>query len=249
MSNIDPFPIEAFSKLFEAEEKHWWFVARNRIILWVMDVCLPSFNNFLEIGCGTGFVLNAVNKKFPRTELFGAEFYEEGLIYARLRVPQAKFSQLDAQLLDDVEMYDCVGAFDVLEHIENDELVLRNIYRALNPSGFLVMTVPQHKWLWSAVDSHAGHQRRYTKKELIDATEAAGFQVEHVMSFVSMLLPLMWAARVLKRHEIGDDMAEMEISNRLNTALGWMMKAEFFLLKHGLRLPFGGSLLVVARRV
>ena len=248
MSNIDPFPTEAFSKLFKAEEKHWWFVARNRIIIWAIDTYAPPFKKFLEIGCGTGFVLKAVNQKFPHADLSGAEFYEQGLIYAKERVPDANFRQLDAQLLDDVEMYDGVGAFDVLEHIENDELALKNIYRALNPSGFLVITVPQHKWLWSAVDSHAGHQRRYTKKELTDATESAGFQVEHVMSFVSILIPLMWAARVLKKHEIGDDMAEVNISSPLNVALGWTMKIEFFLLKYGLRLPFGGSLLVVARK-
>ena len=82
--------------------------------------------------------------------------------------------------------------------------------------------------MWSAVDSHAGHQGRYTKKELTDATEPAGFQIVHVMSFVSILIPLMWAARINKRHETGDDMAEVNISNPLNTALGWIMKVEFF---------------------
>ena len=118
MNHIDPFPTEAFSQLFEAEEKHWWFVARNRIIIWAIDAFVPPFNKFLEIGCGTGFVLKAVNQKFPQAELSGAEFYEQGLISAKERVPHAKFRQLDAQLLDDVEMYDGVSTFDVLKQIE-----------------------------------------------------------------------------------------------------------------------------------
>ena len=74
MSNIDPFSAEAFSKLFKAEEKHWWFVARNRIIIWAMETYASPFNKFLEIGCGTGFVLKAVNQKFPQADLSGAEF-------------------------------------------------------------------------------------------------------------------------------------------------------------------------------
>lgn len=249
MGKIKPFPIEAFSKLFDIEEKNWWFIARNRIILWAMEVFIPPFNNLLEIGCGTGFVLNAITHKFPQAELYGAEYYEQGLNYARRRVPNAKFRQLDAQLLSDVEKYDVVGTFDVLEHIENDGLVLKNIYRSLNNRGFLIMTVPQHKWLWSAVDSHAGHQRRYSRKELTNAAKSAGFQVLHVTSFVSILVPLMWVSRMLKKHEMGNDMAEMHISNWLNTALGGIMKAEFSLLKRGLSLPFGGSLLIVARKI
>lgn len=75
---IAPFPTSAFTKLDNMEVRNWWFIARNKLILWSRRTLALDFNNFLEIGCGTGDVLNAVNRKFPHAEVFGAEFYEKG---------------------------------------------------------------------------------------------------------------------------------------------------------------------------
>lgn len=157
--NNAPFPSNAFAQLSEAESGHWWFRSRNRVLLWSLATKVKSFSNFLEIGCGTGYVLEGISKTFPDVELSGAEYYEEGLVFARKRVPTATFQQLDATTMDDVDCYDVVGAFDVIEHIEQDEKVLCNLGRALKHGGTLMVTVPQHRWLWSSVDEHACHVR------------------------------------------------------------------------------------------
>ncbi|MBZ9784463.1 class I SAM-dependent methyltransferase [Pseudomonas sp. REP124] len=247
-SEHTPFPKAAFESLASSEARHWWFRARNRLILWVLKSRAAKFQNFLEIGCGTGFVLDGISRNFPEAELFGTEYFEEGLAHARGRIPTATFEQMDARLLSDVERYDLIGAFDVIEHINEDEAVISNISRALNKNGCLLLTVPQHRWLWSEADERACHVRRYTRAELIGKVRKAGLEVQYVTSFVSLLVPLMWLSRQRRGQKNAEKNSEFDISDTTNRMLEFAMKVEFKLIQLGLPLPFGGSLLVLAKK-
>ena len=242
------FPPSAFNQLAEMEAGHWWFRSRNRILLWVLKKYVCSFENFLEVGCGTGFVLSAVRNSYPTAELHGSEYFEEGLLHARRRVPTANFSKLDARKINDNKLFDCIGAFDVIEHINEDELVLSNLSRALKNGGTLLVTVPQHRWLWSVVDEHACHVRRYTRSELVSKVTQSGLTVEYVTSFVSLLVPFMWLSRLRSNNVNYDPMDEFRIPNWLNRLLEMIMTFELGLLKIGITLPIGGSLLLQARK-
>jgi len=246
--NSEPFPIESFDQLAEAEAGHWWFRARNRLLLWVLQRKVKTFNRFLEIGCGTGFVLNGIRSAFPNAELAGSEYFEEGLVHARRRIPTATFTQLDACEMSEKECYDAIGAFDVIEHIERDELVLTNLFNALRPGGYLLLTVPQHQWLWSIVDEHACHVRRYSQTELKDKVLAAGLKPLYVTSFVSLLVPLMYLSRLRARQDNHDPMSEFKIPGWMNWVLEQVMRVEHLLLKLKIRFPIGGSLLMLARK-
>ena len=180
-----------FKDLAEVEAANFWFRARNKIILWALCKYAPTLKSFLEIGCGTGFVIASVAKQFPDARLLGSEFLEEGLVYARQRVPGAEFAQMDARNIPYAAELDAIGAFDVLEHIEQDEVVLQQINQALKPGGFVFITVPQHRWLWSGVDEYACHVRRYSADELHRKVTQAGFDIVRSASFVSTLLPVM----------------------------------------------------------
>lgn len=243
-----PFPEETFAVLAAAEASHWWFRARNRVLLWALATHVDHFDNFLEIGCGTGFVLEGVSKAYPNAEIYGSEYFEEGLSHARERIPSAKFSQLDATKMTEKEQYDVIGAFDVIEHIEQDQLVLNNLSSALKQGGSLIISVPQHRWLWSEIDEYACHVRRYTRSELVDKIQSTGLRVDYATSFVSFLVPLMWLSRLRARTSNYDPMAEFRIPKWLNYSLEKIMQLEMGLLKLGVRIPVGGSLLVVAKR-
>lgn len=247
-TRYDGFRPEAFSVLARVESSNWWFRARNRLILWVLRSRVTGFQRFLEVGCGTGFVLQAVGEAFREAELSASEYFEAGLGYARERVPDANFIQLDARAMDEVGVWDVIGAFDVLEHIAEDELVLANLARALVPSGWLLVTVPQHPWLWSAVDERACHQRRYTRRELLAKVQATGLKIEYVTSFVSLLVPLMWLSRRQRRDRATQSRSEFDLPPWLNRSLGLVMALEFGLIRLGLPLPVGGSLMVLARK-
>lgn len=249
MSARSPFPPSYFATLAAAETRHWWFRARNRVLLWALRRQVGAFQTLLEVGCGTGQVLESVSRAYPEATLEGAEYHEEGLAYARQRLPQAAFRQLDATTMQDAQRYDVIGAFDVIEHIEADELVLRNLARALKSGGTLMVTVPQHRWLWSKADEHACHVRRYTRAELSAKVRQAGLQPELTTSFVSLLLPLMWLSRLRMQRGDYDPLDEFRIPAPLNRALEAVMRVELALLNLGVRFPFGGSLLVVARKL
>lgn len=150
--------------------------------------------------------------------------------------------------MDDKECFDVIGAFDVLEHIDEDEKVLANLTHAIVPGGVLLITVPQHRWLWSAMDEYACHVRRYTRDELVSKVGRAGMEVEYVSSFVSLLLPLMWLSRLRVKQATVDPMSEFKIPSWLNAGLEAVMRVEGHLLRAGVRFPFGGSLLLVARK-
>ncbi|WP_460117019.1 class I SAM-dependent methyltransferase [Pseudomonas sp. S2_C03] len=243
-----PFPEETFAALAAAEAGHWWFRARNRVLLWALASRVGHFDSFLEIGCGTGFVLEGISKAYPKADIYGSEYFEEGLLHARKRMPSATFSQLDATKMTDSERYDVIGAFDVIEHIEQDQLVINNLSNALKTGGSLLISVPQHRWLWSEVDEYACHVRRYTRSELTEKIQSSGLHVEYATSFVSFLVPLMWLSRLRARTSDYDPMAEFKIPAGLNYSLEKIMKLELGLLKLGIRIPVGGSLLIVARK-
>jgi SAM-dependent methyltransferase len=243
-----PFPDSAFPYIASVEDTHWWFRARNQIVIWVLRSWIRQFFSFLEVGCGTGYVISGIAKAFPNSQLEATEYFEEGLIFARRRVARCVFRQLDATTMTEAGTYDCIGSFDVIEHIEKDELVLSNLYRALRPNGHLLLTVPQHPWLWSTADESAHHVRRYTAMELRDKAQKAGFCITYCTSFVSLLLPLMLIQRLSKRNPNYNPDDEFKVSPFLNTALYLVMQVELTLLKLGLRFPAGGSLLLLARK-
>jgi hypothetical protein len=150
--------------------------------------------------------------------------------------------------LQDHQRYEVIGAFDVLEHIAEDVLVLENLTRALTHRGYLLITVPQHTWLWSSVDEQACHVRRYSRRELLRKLRSVGLEIEYVTSFVSLLLPMMVMARRRAQDTDYDPMSEFRLATWLNLSLEAVMSLELILLKLGMTFPMGGSLLVLARK-
>jgi 2-polyprenyl-3-methyl-5-hydroxy-6-metoxy-1,4-benzoquinol methylase len=244
----DPYPKDFYSNLYHFEKVHWWFISRLKLILWCLNKKVLNFSTFLDIGCGTGFVLHGISSRFPSAKLFGTEYYKEGLSFARKNIVSANFSQLDAKKMTDYSIYDVIGAFDVLEHIDEDQKVINNLAKALRPNGSLIVTVPQHKWLWSVTDEYACHQRRYNRKEILNKIKESGLCITYCSSFVFLLFPLMILQRYRNSTTNYDPLSEFKISKLINTVLRYVMVVEFVLIKLGLRFPIGGSLLIVAQK-
>jgi SAM-dependent methyltransferase len=141
----DGFDPSAHEGLEKIEDTHFWFENRNRLIIWALRKYFSTSSAFCEIGCGTGYVLHAVNDAFPKLRMCGSELYSTALSTAHARVAKAELFQADICDFPFVSEYDLIGVFDVLEHITRDELALSNIYRALKPGGGIIITVPQHR--------------------------------------------------------------------------------------------------------
>ena len=246
----DGFAPEYFRGLAEVEAGNFWFEARNRVILWGLRKYLPGAASFLEIGCGTGFVLTSIQREFPGMRLLGSEILVDGPPFAAERLPGVSLFQMDAREIPFESEFDVVGAFDVIEHIEEDLLVLSEMRRAVKPGGGILITVPQHPFLWSAVDEHAFHKRRYTAKELAGKLHDSGFEVLHITSFMTLLLPLMFLSRLRHKRPGGESSAgaELQMNPILNACLSRVLGWERSLIERGHCLPAGGSLFAVARR-
>lgn len=240
------YPAARLQRVADVQDGHYWFESRNRLLTWAFDRFFAGASDFLEVGCGTGFVLQAFHRAFPLLRLTGSDLLQPALDIASARVPGALLIRGGAQHLQLPGTFDVVGAFDVLEHIEDDAAVVAQMAALVRPGGGVMITVPQHPWLWSATDERVHHVRRYRRGELLERVAAAGLKVEWVTSFVSLLLPAMvWSRR---RARLQADESEFQVSGALNGLLMAILSVERQLIMSGATFPAGGSLVVVARK-
>jgi SAM-dependent methyltransferase len=246
ISGFDP---KAFEELAELEAEHFWFVARNQLIVGLASKFFPQARRFLEIGCGTGFVLRAIAESRAWERVVGSELHPSGLTYARRRLPpEVEFAQMDARNIPAVGLFDLTGAFDVIEHIADDEAVLRGLRAATQTGGGCIIAVPQHPWLWSRADEVAHHVRRYTRGELEMKLGRNGFEVLFSSSFTALLLPLMAASRLARSKKSRDEDAyEFRLNPAANRFFLEVLRFEVRMTLHGVQWPAGGSRIVVGR--
>jgi SAM-dependent methyltransferase len=247
-SGFDPKDFEVLS---EVEAEHFWFVARNLLIVGLANKFFPDARRFLEVGCGNGAVLREIAASRAWERLVGSELHPSGLAYARKRLPpEVEFVQMDACDIPAVGVFDLTGAFDVIEHVADDEAVLLNLRAATQPGGGTIIAVPQHPWLWSRADEVAHHVRRYRRDELEMKLCRNGFEVLFSSSFVTLLLPLMAASRLKRGASEADRGAyEFKLNPALNRLFLGILHAEVRMTLAGVRWPAGGSRIVVGRAV
>jgi SAM-dependent methyltransferase len=246
----DGFKAGYFADLADLEGGNFWFSSRNQLIQWALAKYFPEPRSILEIGCGTGYVLSAISRQFPHAKVYGSEVFVAGLEFASSRSPSTQFMQMDARDIPFHDEFDVIGAFDVLEHIEEDEIVLAQIHGALKPGGIIVLTVPQHAWLWSDADEYACHKRRYSASELAGKVHRAGFNIVKSTSFVTTLLHAMVVSRMLRKRGSNnfDPKAELSINSVLNSLFRQLLNLELAGIRLGLSYPLGGSRLMVASK-
>lgn len=245
------FKSESFDDLYMLENNNFWFRSRNKLIIWALKKYFTGMESCLEIGCGTGFVLAGIEKAFPDVRLSGSEIYRRGLEFASRRVRRADLFQMDARAIPFEKEFDVISCFDVLEHIEDDETVLKQMYRALKQGGGIILTVPQHDFLWSRLDDCAKHVRRYSAADIMAKVKRSGFRVVKTTSFVTLLFPLLFLSRFrLRSDETGsfDPSKELRISGWKNAVLEKILTIERGLIRLGFAMPVGGSLLLIAKK-
>jgi SAM-dependent methyltransferase len=240
------------------EDRHFWFRGRNRIVAAMAATYtrqLPAGFYVLEVGCGNGSVTRVLQDTCCTGNVIGADLYLEGLVNARSRGVKM-LVQADMSRFPFGSGFALAGMFDVLEHIPDDCGALRSLYNALSPGGRLLLSVPAHPSLWSYFDEVALHCRRYEIEGLRSKCLDAGFEVEYATEFMSFLYPLMKTQRRWKdfmRKRTGKNLEEtvaddLSINPLANAALDRMGRAETFLIRRGVRLPFGTSIFLVARK-
>jgi SAM-dependent methyltransferase len=232
---------------FEAES--FWFNHRNRCVQ-AMLKNYPPQGSVLDIGGGNGFVSMAIREAgFPTILL---EPGEAGIRNAQRRGLQP----LICATFEDADFKDAsipaAGMFDVLEHIEDDRGFLQKLHSKLQDHGRVYLTVPAYNFLWSPMDKHAGHFRRYTRSSIVNVLGRSGFSVEYATYiFTALPLPIFlfrtlpgWLGmkgssseireRSRKQHGLPDGLA------------GWIWNRERRRVSRRESIGFGASLMVAA---
>ena len=238
---MDPAYVAAHA---ENDREHWWFRGRLAVLCAVLERRLPSGRlRLVELGCGTGNVLEALR---PFGDTTGVEIDDTLRAIALARGLDVRAGALPDRVPIDPGTADVVLMLDVLEHLDAESAGLGAARKILVPGGLLVVTVPAYQWLWSAHDVHLGHRRRYTRARLRQAVEGAGFVVERVSYFSTVLSPAVAAVRCAQRLGGGDCHDLHRPARLVNRALQSVFAFERHIVSR-VDLPFGSSLLLVAR--
>lgn len=229
------------------EKTHWWFRARRKIIsAQIARLGLRQNANILEVGCGTGGNLQMLS---IYGRVLGIEPDNDSRTYA---AETSGFTVLGGLLPDGLpkfdEKFDLIAALDVIEHLEEDTKSIDTIKNLLKSGGIFLSTVPAHPWLWSRHDELHHHRRRYVKADYVAMMQEAGFEIVRSTYFNSVLFPAIVAARAAQSRTKSSASDDSMPSTFINRALEYLFASERVLLRF-LNLPFGVSILVVARAV
>ncbi len=246
---------DALKTLSNIEKKNFWYVSRNIVLKTLFKKFLKENKcEVLEVGCGNGVVLSALSE-LKNLQLTGADIYLSGVKFAKSEVPQIDFIQMDALNIPFEKKFGAVGCFDVLEHIEEDERVITQLYKALKNNSYLFISVPQYPWLWSEIDEIDRHKRRYTKRELVIKIKKAGFNIVYTNSFAFAVFPITLLSRLSRKRNKKNESTidyvkypEIDISPALNFMLRTLMRIDEWCYELNIKLPFGSSIILVAKK-
>jgi ubiquinone/menaquinone biosynthesis C-methylase UbiE len=233
------------------ERNYWWFQGRLKVILAVLKQYLPKGAEtpvILDIGCGTGMLLENMR---PLGRTTGLDFSTVALEYCRSHALEG-LGRADVRHLPVKDnSVDVITAIDLVEHIKDDEGLLKEFYRVLKPGGIAVLSVPAHKSLWSPHDVALHHFRRYEKPEFLKLVQGAGLRPrKYTYGMATAFLPAYIVRKFKQLFGKKDAEArtdEFKIPGFVNAALSSIVSLEAKWMPHG-DLPIGLSLLCVAEK-
>ena len=238
---------KVYDQMAELDSRHWWFTARHRILDGIIEriVKPPEGARILELGAGTGHNLEMLSR-FGDVEASELDPGARQLASKRLGRPVVEAALPDLSMFP-ANSYDLIALLDVLEHVPDDKVSLAAILGRLKPGGALLLTVPINPWMWSAHDVAHHHHRRYRKAEIRELARAAGYEIELLSPFNSLLFPPIAAVRLAGKIMGKDDSDDAMPSPLVNKALDTIFGLERGLIGR-VPLPFGVSLAAVLRR-
>jgi SAM-dependent methyltransferase len=236
-----------YATMYAVEERHWWFRGR-RAVIWALlrlaGVADSGQLRVLDAGCGTGRNVQEYERLGAVT---GVDASAEAVDFCRQRGLDGVVRAGMESLPFESDCFDVALSTDVLEHVENDHAALVELRRVVRPGGNLVLTVPAFNWLWSESDVALGHQRRYTRPQLVRRVRSSGWRPLTATYFNSILLPAIALVRALRPDRT--TRPELEQTPRaLNGLLAVPLWLEAGFIERGGRLPAGVSVGMVCRR-
>jgi SAM-dependent methyltransferase len=230
------------------ERFHWWFTGRRRLLKSLISSLKIRQNSLIvDVGCGVGSNLDLLKSMGFKVIGIDSEIY--GLSLAQKSISEVLL--VNGDLVNLPFKSDSIGlviATDIIEHLDDDSIGIKEIHRALKQDGNVILTVPAFKSLWGIQDVVGMHKRRYSKNEFLKKIEQAGFTVLKSSYFNFFLFfPILFGRRLIRFFRL-----RIESENRINFPLfNFFLKTIFsiepFLLKY-FSFPFGVSVFCIAKK-
>lgn len=252
----------AFRQFLELERKHWWFRGRRHVYFGLLRHHLADARpeRILDLGCGMGGFLPGLADLAGDGEnggrVFPSDVSHESLQHCAERgFPHGVLSSGYSLPYADAS-FDLVCMFDAIEHIPDDEAVMREVARVLAPGGHVFVSVPAYQFLYANNDRVAQHQRRYTRGRLAGVFRQAGLEVErntHSNVFLfPLILPAVLAIKLLEtvlQREADSDHTNLSwpLPGFVQSALYGLFAAELPVTRR-IDWPAGHSIAAIARR-
>lgn len=230
------------------EDSHWWYVGRRQILESFMRGIIENRKSkiqnpkILDVGCGTGGNLEML-AKFGAAE--GVDVSDDALEFC-----QSKGLKVHKGLAEKLpfadETFDVVTALDVVEHLDDDVAGLSEMFRVVKTGGKTLIFVPAFMWLWGVQDDVSNHRIRYTKKQIVERLQRAGFEIERATyANWTFFAPILGGRTLMRLTGIKPESENNVNVSALNGVFGKLFGAERFWLKN-FDFPFGVSIVIVA---
>jgi len=235
---------------FQIENSYFWFLARNKILMKAIGKVtdLKDGDQVLDAGCGTGGFASVLAEKFKVSCL---DTQPLALEYCKKR----GLNDLNQCLLHEFDFKSrnikAIFMLDVIEHIENDKLVVKQAFEAMKPGTWFITTVPAYQWLWSHHDELHMHYRRYNMGNFSELLETAGWKIMYSTYFNSFLFPPAVAKRMVDKIT-GKKPNQAEPVDKLSPAMNDVFTKIFTAEANFLpavSFPFGLSILVISQKL
>lgn len=246
------YPKDMYEQYNSETDAGYWVIHRSNEIL--RELKQFGLSQLEEVGAGTGSVCGFLAQN--GIEIIAIEPIKAGAMSIQKKGVQTICGRLKNVNFPS-ESIKAYGVFDVLEQIENPSQLLDEMYRTLEPGGYLFVTVPCGQWLWGELDKSLGHFRRYSKRTVDEVVSRSGFiPVKSRYLFLSLVLPAFILRAIPFR--LGIQKSEQQVFETIqseqssNIFVNSLMKMIFTLeacISSLMPLPYGLTLLSVYQKV
>jgi SAM-dependent methyltransferase len=238
-----------YERLNELEESLWWLLALRRNVLTLLHRHTPGARcRILDAGCGTGGMLKAIAGSFPGASLYGLDYSKSASALARAKSPALVVSGSVNELPYADGSFDVIVSLDVLNADDaNPSSAIAEFRRILRPGGLLILNLAAYQWMLSYHDKAVGQSRRFSLGNVTALLQRNGLRRIQGTYWNTFLFPLMVLRRkVLTGNGGGSDV--QSIPGPVDALFRGLVSVERWIIGRGVPLPFGGSVLAVARK-
>lgn len=167
-----------------------------------------------------------------------------------------KLSDVICATLRDAEIkpgsFDAAGAFDVIEHVEDDKAFVADVATVIKPGGLFIATVPAHTWLWSNEDVRAGHFRRYDRRSFEELLTPFFKPIIVTYLFKPLVLPIFFMRALpsrlglsKNRNTVSDTSEHAADGGFINQVVRWVLSKEAQKINNGEKITTGSTVIFV----